>query len=312
MPHSFSAIKQPIHDEILSDLGIELFLKREDLVFPEISGNKFRKLKYNLIAAKAEGYNTLLTFGGAYSNHIQATAAAGKIYGFKTIGIIRGEELADKLETTLQENHTLKSAHENEMQFYFISREAYKQKNDIDFLENLKSKFGDFYTIPEGGTNALAIKGCSEILDASDLNFDYICTAVGTGGTVAGLSKAASNHQKVLGFSVLKENYLHQEISTLTNKQNWKLMQDYHFGKYAKTPPLLIQFINTFYQRHKIPLDPIYTGKMLYGIFEEIKAGKFSKNSRILAIHTGGLQGIHGVNTQLSKRGKPLINFVNE
>lgn len=306
------AINQQINDEILNDFGVELFIKREDLVFPEISGNKFRKLKYNLLEAKKKGFSTLLTFGGAYSNHIHATAAAGKKYGFHTIGIIRGQELEEKLEEVLKENFTLRSAFKSGMQFHFISREAYKNKDSLEFLKHLKDVFGDFYLIPEGGTNDLAVKGCAEILTESDKDFDYICTAVGTGGTLAGLSESAFENQNILGFSMLKENYLEDEIHRFTTKNNWELVRKYHFGKYGKVTPELIQFINDFYKKHNIPLDPIYTGKLLYGILEEVKAGRFSENSRILALHTGGLQGIHGVNAQLSKRGKSLINFLNE
>ncbi len=306
------AINQQIRHKILDDFGVELFIKREDLVFPSISGNKFRKLKYNLIEARNQGFDTLLTFGGAYSNHIHATAAAGKQFGFKTIGIIRGEELGERFPQILEENHTLQSAHKNEMQFHFVSREAYRTKETSEFIKHLQSKFGEFYVIPEGGTNPLAIKGCEEILNTDDKTFDYICTAVGTGGTVAGLANAALPNQKVLGFSMLKETYLDKEIKGFTTATNWELVRNYHFGKYAKVTPELIDFINQFYKQQQIPLDPIYTGKLLYGIFQEIKADRFSKNSRILAIHTGGLQGIYGVNAQLSKRKASLINFANE
>lgn len=306
------AINQQIHDEILDDFGVTLFIKREDLVFPEISGNKFRKLKYNLVTAREQGFDTILTFGGAYSNHIHATAAAGKKYGFKTIGVIRGEELRERLDEVLEENFTLQSAYNNGMQFHFISREVYRNKTSDKVQNALKTIFGNFYLIPEGGTNDLAIKGCAEILTEGDKGFDYICTAVGTGGTLGGLSNTALEGQTVLGFSMLKENYLDKEIRHFTSKSNWELIRKYHFGKYARVTPELVRFINEFYEKHNIPLDPIYTGKLLYGIFEEVKACRFSENSRILALHTGGLQGIHGVNAQLSKRGKSLINFLNE
>lgn len=312
MQHLHPAINQQIIDPFLEKHQVSLFIKREDLVYPKISGNKFRKLKYNLIAAKSEGFKTLLTFGGAYSNHIQATAAAGKEFGFKTIGVIRGDELKQQLDQVLVENHTLKSAYENGMQFHFVSREDYKRKHTQAFLNHLKSIYGNFYEIPEGGTNEIAVKGCAEILTTQDADFNYICTAVGTGGTLAGLSKAALEHQKIVGFSMLKENYLDQEIKSLTHHSNWQLNRNYHFGKYAKVTPPLVAFINEFYKKHNIPLDPIYTGKLLYGIYEEINAHKFPKNSRILAIHTGGLQGVHGVNKLLSKRGQPTIKFINE
>ncbi|GAC1371004.1 MAG: pyridoxal-phosphate dependent enzyme [Aquirhabdus sp.] len=271
--------------------GIQLYLKREDRLHPTISGNKFRKLKYNLIEAKAHGVTTLLTFGGAYSNHIAAVSAAGKECGFETIGIIRGEELIDKI----VDNPTLRQAQDNGMQLHFISRSDYRRKADADFTEQLKSKFGTFYLIPEGGTNSLAVQGCEEILTEQDKqdkqDFDYICCAVGTGGTIAGIINSSSDTQKVLGFPALKGDFLFDEIRQWTTRTNWDLCLDYHFGGYAKTTPELLQFIQQFQQQTGIEIEPIYTGKMLFGIFDLIEKGYFPENSKILAIHTGGLQG---------------------
>lgn len=268
--------------------GIQLHLKREDRLHPTISGNKFHKLKYNLIEAKAQGLTTLLTFGGAYSNHIAAVAAAGLECGFQTIGIIRGEELIDKVVN----NSTLRQAQDNGMQLRFISRSDYRRKTDADFIEHLKSEFGTFYLIPEGGTNLLAVQGCEEILTEQDQqDFDYLCCAVGTGGTIAGIINSSNDTQKVLGFPALKGDFLFDEIRQWTTRTNWDLCLDYHFGGYAKTTPELLDFIENFQAKTHIEIEPIYTGKMLFGIFDLIEQGYFPANSRILAIHTGGLQG---------------------
>lgn len=283
--------------------NIELSVKREDLIHPFVSGNKFRKLKYNIILAQKQQKNTLLTFGGAFSNHIAAVAAAGKEVGLKTIGIIRGEELYDKIET----NPTLSFAKSCGMTFKFISREAYRDKTSPNFISKLKEEFGDFYLVPEGGTNDLAVKGCEEILTEEDAKFDYICCAVGTGGTISGLINASKSNQKVLGFSSLKGDFLNKDISKFARSTNWELITDYHFGGYGKINDSLIAFINKFKAETEIPLDPIYTGKMMFGIFDLIKKGYFKPNSKILAIHTGGLQGIDGMNAKLKKQNKPLI-----
>ncbi len=283
--------------------GVTLTIKREDEIHPYISGNKYRKLKYNLLAAKEQGLNTLLTFGGAYSNHIAATASAGLEFGFKTIGIIRGDELAGKV----AENPTLSFAQKCGMEFKFISREAYREKSSPEFITNLKNKFSDFYLLPEGGTNDLAIKGCEEILTKKDKDFDYICTPVGTGGTIAGIINATSSIQKVLGFSSLKGDFLKKEIAKRTSKNNWSLITDYHFGGYGKTSNELIAFINKFKEETNIPLDPVYTGKMLFGLVDLIQKDYFKKESEILAIHTGGLQGIDGMNKRLKQKGLVTI-----
>jgi 1-aminocyclopropane-1-carboxylate deaminase len=284
--------------------GISLVIKREDLIHPFVSGNKFRKLKYNLLQAKAENQSTLLTFGGAYSNHIAAVAYAGKENGFKTIGIIRGDELADKIAS----NPTLKFAQECGMQLEFVSREAYRLKTEAAFLEQLEEQYGSFYLVPEGGTNAFAIKGCEEILTNEDTVFDYIGCAIGTGGTISGIINSALSHQKVLGFPALKGEFLQDEIRNFVHNDNWELITDYHFGGYAKVNDELIAFINWFFEQTQIPLDPVYTGKMVFGIFDLITKNYFPENSKILLIHTGGLQGIQGMNMKLINKGLPIIN----
>ena len=283
--------------------GIELFIKREDLLHPIISGNKFRKLKYNLAEAKRLGYKKLLTFGGAFSNHIVAVAGAGKEFGFETIGIIRGEELEEKI----HENPSLAVAQQFGMKFFFVSRDAYRLKETPEFLEKMQSQFGDFYLLPEGGTNELAIKGCEEILSELDSEFSYVCTSVGTGGTVSGIINSAASHQNIIGFSSLKGDFLQKDIAKFANQKNWSVNCEYHFGGYGKVTNELIEFINSFYTQFGIPLDPIYTGKMMFGIMQLIQNDYFPPNSKILAIHTGGLQGIAGMNLKLEKSGKTKI-----
>ncbi len=287
--------------------GIAIYLKREDLIHPEVSGNKFRKLKYNIAEAASQQKQILLTFGGAFSNHIAATAAAGKIAGFETIGVIRGEELAHDLQKTLKENPTLRFADDCGMKFHFVSRSDYREKTSEVFIEELRKKFGDFYLVPEGGTNELAVKGCEEILNSEDAEFDVIACAVGTGGTISGLINASGENQQILGFPALKGDFLKAEIEQFSKKTNWRIIPDYHFGGYAKVDKVLIDFINDFRRDYGIQLDPVYTGKLIYGIFDLARKNYFSKNTRILAIHTGGLQGISGMNKVLKKRNLPPI-----
>ena len=289
----------------LNDTSIELYIRREDLIHPFISGNKFRKLKYNVLEAINLKQDTLLTFGGAYSNHIAALAYAGYSNNLKTIGVIRGDELRDKI----NENPTLSFAQKYGMKFEFISREEYRQKNSDQFIENCRNKFGAFYLVPEGGTNNLAVKGCEEILSTTDSEYDYICCAVGTGGTIAGIINKSINCQKVLGFPALKGDFLKKDISKFAKNNNWELINDYNFGGYAKFNSELIDFINKIYQENQIPLDPIYTGKMVFGVIDLIKQNYFPKNSKILMIHTGGLQGIEGMNLKLKEKGFPLIKI---
>jgi 1-aminocyclopropane-1-carboxylate deaminase len=283
--------------------NISLHIKREDLLHPIISGNKFRKLKYNLEEAKKQNKKVLLTFGGAFSNHILAVAGAGKEYGFQTIGIIRGEEVQVKI----AENPTLFQARQLGMKFVFISREQYRLKENSDFIEQLRKDFGEFYLLPEGGTNELAIKGCEEILIESDTEFTHICSSIGTGGTITGIINSSNSNQNIIGFSSLKGDFLQNDITKFANKQNWTVNCDYHFGSYGKVTDELIDFINNFYLEYQIPLDPIYTGKMMFGIMNLIENNYFPENSKILAIHTGGLQGIAGMNKTLEKKGKTKI-----
>jgi 1-aminocyclopropane-1-carboxylate deaminase len=282
-----------------------VFIKREDEIHQFVSGNKFRKLKYNILEAQNKGHEGLLTFGGAYSNHIAAVAYAGQQCGLKTIGIIRGDELEDQI----AKNPTLGFAKEHGMQLHFISREMYRNKNEPNFIKNLQKQFGEFYVLPEGGTNALAVRGCEEILSDIENDFDYICTSVGTGGTMAGLINASLPEQTVVGFSALKGVFQKEVIEQFTSRTNFYLTDAYCFGGYAKIDSELIRFINEFKERTTIPLDPVYTGKMMFGIMDLLKKGYFRENSRILAIHTGGLQGIAGMNQLLKKKNLQQINL---
>ncbi len=288
---------------LLENSDITLYIKREDLLHPYISGNKFRKLKYNIVQARKEGKSKLVTFGGAFSNHILAAAAAGAEYGFQTVGIIRGEELRDKI----LENPTLRQAQDFGMEFVFVSREAYRTKTESYFLDSLKDMLGDFYLLPEGGTNDLAVKGCEEILTESDADFDFICSAVGTGGTLSGLINCSKSSQQVLGFPALKGDFLREDICSFVSKTNWDLQTEYHFGGYGKVTEELVAFINTFYQNYGVPLDPIYTGKMVFGVIDLIDKGWFPSQSKILMIHTGGLQGIAGMNQMLRQKKQTEI-----
>lgn len=288
----------------MQQVGENLFLKREDLIGEGISGNKYRKLKYNILEAKRLGYNKIVTFGGAYSNHILAASYIKKKHDIEVIGVIRGEELLTKV----KENPTLLQAQKNGMQFYFVTREQYRNKASESFLIELKEKFGEFYLLPEGGTNPLAIKGCEEILTEETKQYDYICCPVGTGGTLAGLINSCELKQHVIGFSALKGDFLSKEVVTLVTKVNWSINCDYHFGGYAKVTKELIDFLNEFKTVTGITLDPIYNGKMMFGIYDLLKKDFFPKNTSILAIHTGGLQSIDGMNLLLQKKGLPLIN----
>tara|TARA_B110000008_G_scaffold8954_1_gene8795 strand:- start:491 stop:1375 length:885 start_codon:yes stop_codon:yes gene_type:complete len=283
---------QEISIPLLKEKEVRLFIKRIDKVHPFVSGNKWFKLKYNLLEAQKQGVKTLLTFGGAYSNHIAATAFAAKEKGFKSIGIIRGEE-------HLPLNPTLQFAEENGMELHYVSRSDYREKAIPEFLDKLEVQFGDFYLIPEGGTNELAIQGAAEILEESDTQ-DYICCAVGTGGTISGIINASADKQIVIGFPAIKGiDVLENDIENWTNTNNYKFITNYFGSGYAKVSKDLVQFINEFNTTHNIPLDAIYTGKMMLGILDLVAKDYFPIRSSILVIHTGGLQGNKGMSERL-------------
>ena len=275
-------------------IDVRLFVKRDDLIHSAISGNKWRKLKYNVDFAQKNNCKILITKGGAFSNHIFAVASVGKHWGFKTIGLIRGE---------LTNNHTLDYARSCGMQLIPITRAIFPTINANFDFNSLGIETDTNYFIPEGGTNRLAVQGTREIVSESieQLGFcpDFWCIAAGTGGTATGIIEAnQANNTNVLVFSALKGDFLKYEIETLLGKEysNWQLETTYHFGGYAKFQPILIDFINDFYQETDIPLDPIYTGKLFYGVFDKIVKGFFPKGSKILAVHSGGLQGVVGFN----------------
>ena len=274
---------QPLANPFPEPVPIHLFLKRDDLLHSLIPGNKWRKLKYNLLSAQQQSFTTLLTFGGAYSNHLSATAAAGQVFGFQTIGVVRGDELA-----RMPLNKTLTFCQSCGMHLHFVSRSDYQHKDEPGFLADLLRQFGPCYVLPEGGTNDLAIRGTAEILpEISDQLGDapdYVCCPVGTGGTVAGLAQSATPATTVLGFMVLK-------LPDVTSSANWLPMSDYHFGGYAKTTPELIQFIRAFERQTSVQLEQVYTGKMAYGIYDLVRKGYFPNGATVVAVHTGGLQG---------------------
>ena len=284
--------------------NIQLFLKREDLIHPRISGNKYWKLFYNINSYLYQNPANpfIITFGGAFSNHIAAVAALGKEYQLKTLGIIRGEELQGKW----QENPTLKLADQNGMDFRFVTREEYRDKDALTQI--LENEFPNVLIIPEGGTNEHAVEGIQFMLTEETKSFDYLCTAVGTGGTIAGISKFAEENQKVLGFKVVDDHSLYNKVSELSTRNNFELIES-HEGKYGKITDENIRFINDFNQNYGIQLDPIYTGKMMKKLFEMIEENYFPAGSKILAFHTGGLQGISGANELLKKQNRPLIDI---
>lgn len=290
---------------------IILDIKREDLLHKEVSGNKLRKLKYSLIEAQSQGKRLLITFGGAFSNHIAATAAAGKIAGFETLGIIRGEELGVDLGQTLASNDTLATASSNGMELQFVSRTAYRVKNEASHLAQLRAIYPHAYIIPEGGTNELAVKGTEEILTATDKElYDIITVAAGTGGTAAGIINSAGKNQHVVVFSALKGDFMRNEILKYTTRSDFRVINETAFGGYAKSSEALIDFMNARFRESGIPLDPIYTAKMIYGVEQMIESGVITGKSRILAVHTGGLQSIAGFNRKLLKKGQRTIDYV--
>lgn len=292
------AVNQVLSEESLEAQNISVHVKRLDLIHPQVNGNKWFKLKYNLEKASTSEHKTLLTFGGAFSNHIFSTASAGKIFGLKTIGIIRGEKPANWSPTLL---HAKKCG----MQLEFITRLTYAEKETEDFNGWLHEEYGSFHLVPEGGSNYLGVNGCMEILTEADKkNYDIICCACGTGATLAGLLLSASPKQKIIGFPVFKNGeFLKQEVIKhlkyfLMNEEianefqsQFSLITDYHFGGYAKWNDELLQFIRDFENQHKIPLDQVYTGKMMFGVLDLARKKHFAPETRILIIHTGGLQG---------------------
>jgi 1-aminocyclopropane-1-carboxylate deaminase len=283
----FASLPSPLvelHDERLAPHGVHLRLKRDDLVNPEIPGNKWRKLKYNLQAAREHGSSTLLTFGGAFSNHIRATAAAGRRFGFRTVGVIRGEEHRPL-------NDSLARAVERGMTLTYLDRATYRRKTEPEVLAALGRRFGPCYLLPEGGSNGLAVRGTAELVGEITADFDVICCATGTGGTLAGIAAGLSGHQRALGFAVLKGGaFLEDEVRRLQQEAygaattNWSVETAFHFGGYARRTSALDSFVAGFEERHGVTLDRVYEAKMLYGLFARIEAGAFATGTRIIAV----------------------------
>jgi 1-aminocyclopropane-1-carboxylate deaminase len=261
-------------------------------------GNKYYKLMLNLEQVKLAGLKTIVTFGGAWSNHIYATARVGQQEGLTTVGIIRGER-PDQLSATLQD------AIGWGMHLVFISRSDYRRQGSVSLMQSLSEKYGEFYLLPEGGSNRLAVRGCSRIindLDQHQDDYDLLVLPAGTGGTLAGVVMGLGGRAQVLGISVLKGGeFLNDEVRAYLAAEscpevNWSINQDFHCGGYARCPEDLKSFILKFEDEHKIPLDPVYTGKMMYAI-EKLRArGVIAGNTKVVALHTGGLQGRRGFN----------------
>jgi len=303
---------QDINDAVTKNHGIRLYILRADLNHSTISGNKLFKLKYNLLEAEKKGIKTLLTFGGAFSNHISATAAAGKEYGFKTIGIIRGEAYPEL-------NPTLQFAVECGMELHYVARILYRNKKELYDYVNQQFSQETFYLIPEGGSNELGVLGCKEITGYINTDFDYVCSPCGTGATITGITLSLKGNQKAIGFQILKaEGYIKNEVEWWLKKESasatangivefendrdsaiiqnyWTINENYHFGGYAKTPVELIEYIKWFEQTNRVALDYIYTGKMMFGIYDLMGKGFFKRGETIVAVHTGGLQGNAGM-----------------
>jgi len=280
---------QEIKTDWLSAAGVRLLVQREDLNHPSVSGNKWWKLRDNLAEAMRLG-KPIITFGGAFSNHIYATAAAAAALQWPSVGIIRGERVEPL-------NHTLSFAEQHGVRLQFVSRSDYRRRDDPTWIQQWLNIYGDSYVIPEGGTNGLAVTACAAWARQLPLEgVDEVMLAVGTGGTTAGLITGLPAHMRLTGVPVLKPSeFLYDEIrNRLPTGQplcTWRLLTQYHHGGYAKVNPTLLAFIRQMYTEHQLPLDPIYTGKLFWAIREEVLAGHIARGTTILAIHTGGLQG---------------------
>ena len=294
-----SPLLQLLDEPVAAAREVRLLLWRDDLAHPDLPGNKARKLKHNLAAARQQGHRTLLTFGGAYSNHIAAVATAGRLFGFQTIGLIRGDEPAPG--TAL--NPTLARAVADGMALHYLDRTTYRRRAESEFIAEVLARFGPAYVLPEGGTNALALPGCAELVTEirQQVAFDALAVAVGTGGTLAGLLTGLAGPEQAVGVAALKNgSFLRREIDMLTQAvtsqvyTNYDLQTHYHFGGYANHSAPLLDFIRQFRQRHGVLLDPVYTGKLLFGVLDLIARGYFAPGITVVAIHTGGQQAWAG------------------
>ena len=282
----------PINDPLLHAHGIELWLKRDDLLHPIISGNKWRKLKYSLNDALNLGKDTIISMGGAHSNHLHALAYTGKLLNLKTHGNIRGEQPAHI-------TATLKDLQDWDMRLTYISRTEYRHLRQYHGHQDLPNIKPNEYWLPEGGATPLALKGVAELVTEIDIPYDILCAPCGTGTTLAGMINAAPAEKSVIGFAALKNaHFLNDDVTNLlpSTHFNWKINHNYHFGGFAKTTPELMRFIKKFADSTGIILEPVYTGKMLFALYDLITNNTFKPGLRIIAIHTGGLQGLRGFN----------------
>ena len=290
-----------IEEELLIKKKISLYLKRDDLIHPILNGNKYRKLKYNIRKYQEGSYSHMITFGGAFSNHIYATASIGQVLDILTVGIIRGEYDSD--------NPSLQHAIKCGMQLHFVDRENYRHKEKSEVVQAILDMYERPYLVPEGGTNALALLGTTEVMNEiyDQLpEVDYICVSAGTGGTSSGMLIGKNESSQLLVFSALKGSFLKEEISKLSKRTDFKLVTDYHFGGFAKWNPVLIKFINEFYQRHNLLLDVVYNGKGMYGLYEMISNNLIPHRSTIVWVVTGGQQGNIAWNYMNSNKAKRL------
>jgi len=285
-----------IKDDLLEQQDIQLDILRLDEIHPIVSGNKWFKLKYNIADAIENGHDSVLTFGGAHSNHLIAAAAAAKVFGLRSVGIIRGFHGKEKYTDTLH------ACEEMGMQLHFTSREDYNRKEEENFWNALQMEFGKCYIIPEGGNDVNGRKGTAEISNYIPDAYTHVALAIGTGATFAGIRASLNDNIQMLGFTVMKGGmYLKEEIrqSLPESKVNWSIVADYHFGGFAKSDDDLIAFMNHFYTKHSVPLDQVYNAKLLSGVMDLIKNNAFPKGSKVLCVHTGGLQGNNSIKNKL-------------
>ncbi len=286
-------VLQTIDDVIPRAAGVALRILRLDLIHPLIKGNKWYKLRLNIQAAKDHGYDTLLSFGGAYSNHLYALAVVGRLLGMRTIGVVRGEQ-------ALPLNPVLKFALEQGMVLHDVSRTDYREKESPAFAAHLRECFGEFYLIPEGGANVDGVRGCADITAsltwATESPNRYLALACGTGATLAGLLLGRRDGYRILGVSALKGDFLERDVRTLlqncgaSDPGGWSVSQEWHCGGYARFSPELLYFIEGFQCRTGIALEPVYTGKLMRALYIMLDRGEFPPGSEVIALHTGGLQ----------------------
>ncbi|POG23628.1 1-aminocyclopropane-1-carboxylate deaminase [Aeromonas bestiarum] len=290
LPSPLQAISHPL----LTEHGVMLWCKRDDLIHPTISGNKWRKLKYQLQHARTQGIKHLISFGGAYSNHIHALAAAGCQSGLNTTGIIRGEPEAAS-------NSTLSAAKGWGMDLIFVDRQSYRRRQDPEWLAQFAAP--DTLIVPEGGSSPLALPGVAELVDEVPFSPDLWVLPCASGGTLAGLIAGKRDQERILAIAVLKgASFIADEVCRLhpaaATTPGWQVALDHHDGGYAKFSPALWQWVQAFSAQTGLPLEPIYSGKAMWGLFRELAAGHIPRGSKIVFIHTGGMQGLAGLQEQ--------------